>query len=126
MLQRLTFIIAITFVPTLALADSATDRGRQATASAQACSMDALKRYALSSNEPAKDVAEAAFTHCQSQWAEVTNAVAAALDRDSTELDRRAIQTGRAPPNWITANNEVHDSFIVRATPQVFELRANR
>jgi hypothetical protein len=101
---------------------------------AQQCSEAALRRYALSSAEPAEKVAEAAFDKCKEHWNQFAAALGSRIEASAgmRETQKNCIKYyGLSSPKCsltVPASFYVFDSarkgFIHDASTEVFDIRA--
>jgi hypothetical protein len=114
-----------------ASARAETDASRQLWMAAQQCSETALRRYALSSTDPAEKVAEAAFEKCRELWripAEIEGREAdtsVAMREGQKNCERlRGSSCPPALPYSVYLLNAAERQFVVNASTKVFDIRA--
>jgi hypothetical protein len=98
---------------------------------ARQCSETALRRYALSSQDPAEKVAQAAFNKCSEQWGRLADVSGRRMDADpiTQETQKNCIkyQGDKCPPKlpgrfYVLRAEEAQ--FTYSATTEVFDIRA--
>jgi hypothetical protein len=126
-----TTLRAASVVLSLTLLASAGDQKaeQQLWSAAQECSGTALRRYALSSTDPAEKIAEAAFDKCIDLWQRATDIDAPDVEAVGAEAQRNCKRLrGSACPPSLPATVYLMDaarrSFVAQATPTVFDVRA--
>lgn len=108
-----------------------TDAEHQLWVAAQQCSETALRRYALSSTEPAEKVAEAAFDKCKDLWQRPTEIEGPKLDASVTlrEAQKNCEKLlGSSCPSALPSSfylmNAARRQFVAHASTEVFDIRA--
>jgi hypothetical protein len=100
---------------------------------AQQCSETALRRYALSSADPAEKVAEAAFDKCKEPWNRFADALGGRVEAsaESREARKNCVKYRGLIPECSrtdSASRYAFDSerkgFVRDATTEVFDIRA--
>jgi hypothetical protein len=101
---------------------------------AQQCSETALRRYALSSAEPAEKVAEAAFDKCKEPWNRFAEALGRRIEAsaESMEARKKCVKyKGLSVPECsVTGTTSVYvftserQRFVHDASTEVFDIRA--
>jgi hypothetical protein len=97
---------------------------------AQQCSETALRRYALSSADPAEKVAEAAFDKCKEPWNRFAEALGSRVDTETREAQKNCVKYRGLSP-WECSGhgsaivfNRERELFVRDATTEVFDIRA--
>jgi hypothetical protein len=76
---------------------------------AQQCSEGALRRYALSSTDPAEKVAVAAFDKCEDMWEKIAELKASEIEAGAEEARRKCdkLQGSSCPPTLPSSHLEL-------------------
>jgi hypothetical protein len=114
--------LVILSVPRPALCGDAPEQENQLWNTANQCSEAALRRYALSSTEPAEKVAEAALDKCKGSWLRPAQTVGRRIEAETRETQKDCIKfhgasspmCNRLPPSMffldLTRERFVHDA----------------